>query len=164
MDKRIYRVLILLAITAASIGFDQSTKLVAKSILEDHGTVGAIGNVLILRYTRNSGAFLGLGSAWPAWLRFFLLTFLSSAVLLVLIIYLLNSKTLYTAQVVAFSLVIGGGLSNIIDRLMYDGLVIDFLNLGIGRVRTGIFNLADVFILSGISVFILFRKKIPKKT
>jgi signal peptidase II len=43
-----------------------------------------------------------------------------------------------------------GGIGNLLDRVFYDGRVIDFMNLGIGRLRTGIFNVADVYITIGI--------------
>jgi signal peptidase II len=45
--------------------------------------------------------------------------------------------------------VVGGGISNLVDRLLYDDGVIDFLSIGVGSFRTGIFNLADVYILVG---------------
>ena len=48
-----------------------------------------------------------------------------------------------------------GGLSNLIDRLIYDGRVTDFLNVGIGSLRTGIFNLADMAILAGALLLVL---------
>lgn len=44
---------------------------------------------------------------------------------------------------------LAGGLGNLIDRLAHDGLVIDFINLGVGPLRTGIFNVADVAITGG---------------
>jgi signal peptidase II len=53
------------------------------------------------------------------------------------------------ATTVALSLIAGGGLSNLIDRIAYGGYVIDFLNIGLGGLRTGIFNIADVAIMVG---------------
>jgi len=53
------------------------------------------------------------------------------------------------------SLFIGGGASNLIDRLVYKGAVIDFLNIGIGNLRTGVFNVADVAIVAGAGLMIL---------
>jgi signal peptidase II len=50
---------------------------------------------------------------------------------------------------VAASLILGGGIGNVIDRVAR-GNVIDFLNFGIGNVRTGIFNIADVAIMAGV--------------
>jgi signal peptidase II len=45
----------------------------------------------------------------------------------------------------------------LIDRLLYDGRVTDFLNVGIGSLRTGIFNMADTAILAGALLMILKR-------
>ena len=47
-----------------------------------------------------------------------------------------------------------GGVSNFIDRASNNGAVVDFLNIGIGPIRTGIFNIADVAIMFGFALFI----------
>lgn len=52
-------------------------------------------------------------------------------------------------------LALGGAIGNLIDRVRFDGLVIDFMNLGIGPLRTGIFNVADVAISVGAVLLIL---------
>ena len=56
-------------------------------------------------------------------------------------------------------MIVAGGVSNWIDRVMR-GSVPDFINLGIGPVRTGIFNVADVAITLGAVVLLLaeFRR------
>ena len=60
----------------------------------------------------------------------------------------------------AFSLVIAGGLGNIIDRILYDRHVTDFMNMGISTFRTGIFNVADVCISAGVvCLFIAYNSK-----
>jgi signal peptidase II len=74
----------------------------------------------------------------------------------------LFARRLGTARIVPLALVAGGGLSNLIDRLMYDGRVTDFLNVGIGTLRTGIFNLADMAILGGALLLILNRSQPPR--
>jgi signal peptidase II len=61
----------------------------------------------------------------------------------------LFARRLQPWRVVALALVAGGGISNLIDRLLYNGRVTDFLNVGIGGVRTGIFNVADMAIMAG---------------
>ena len=53
----------------------------------------------------------------------------------------------------AFSLFIAGGASNWFDRIN-DGRVVDFMNAGIGWLRTGVFNVADVAIMLGVALFI----------
>ena len=53
------------------------------------------------------------------------------------------------------ALVVGGGLSNLIDRLLNEGRVVDFMQLGIGPLRTGVFNVADVAIMGGLAVMLV---------
>jgi signal peptidase II len=58
-------------------------------------------------------------------------------------------------RTLACALLLGGAIGNLIDRVRFDGLVIDFMNLGIGPLRTGIFNVADVAISVGAVLLIL---------
>ena len=58
---------------------------------------------------------------------------------------------------VAAGLLIGAGLGNLIDRVMNDGRVYDFLNVGYGIVRTGIFNVADMILMFAIA-YLVFAK------
>ena len=51
--------------------------------------------------------------------------------------------------------ILAGGIGNLIDRATQNGLVTDFLNVGIGPVRTGIFNVADMAVTFGVIVFII---------
>ena len=50
-------------------------------------------------------------------------------------------------------------MGNLIDRIMNQGAVIDFMNIGIGPIRTGVFNVADLAILAGIFIFAVFYAK-----
>ena len=59
-------------------------------------------------------------------------------------------------QLLGLLLVASGGLGNLLDRLLNKGAAIDFLNIGIGSIRTGIFNVADVLIIGGAILFMLF--------
>ena len=52
------------------------------------------------------------------------------------------------------ALFIAGGVSNWVDRVV-SGSVVDFMNVGVGWLRTGIFNFADVAIMLGITLFVL---------
>ena len=105
-------------------------------------------------YAENTGAFLGLGTSLPPHLRFLIFTALVGLFLLALLIYLLKSKEMDRLALVALGLVFVGGLSNFIDRALNEGAVVDFLNLGFGGLRTGIFNLADVYIMVGAFLLI----------
>ena len=69
--------------------------------------------------------------------------------LLGLFAYIAFAKHMNIWQTIAFSAILGGGISNIYDRLLYGG-VIDFMNMGFGSLRTGIFNIADICIMIGL--------------
>jgi len=47
------------------------------------------------------------------------------------------------------ALIFAGGVGNIIDRVLFDRHVPDFMNIGIHQLRTGIFKVADVYITAG---------------
>ncbi|MEK6757266.1 MAG: signal peptidase II, partial [Bacteroidota bacterium] len=66
-----------------------------------------------------------------------------------LAIILTNGK-LNIAGVFSLSLILGGGLSNLIDRVARGGIVVDFMVIVVGSVRTAIFNLADLAIVVGL--------------
>jgi signal peptidase II len=68
------------------------------------------------------------------------------------------------AEVVAVGAIVGGGLGNLWDRIQL-GVVRDFMNVGIGSLRTGIFNVADMAItFGGIALLLLplLRRRVPK--
>jgi len=52
---------------------------------------------------------------------------------------------------VGVSLFVAGGASNLLDRIVY-GTVIDFIHVGVGPLRTGIFNVADMAIMLGAAL------------
>lgn len=66
--------------------------------------------------------------------------------------------------VVAWSLVLSGGLGNLVDRIINDGRVIDFMNIGIGSLRAGIFNVADVYITVGVVVLVFQSLQRPRRS
>jgi signal peptidase II len=74
---------------------------------------------------------------------------------LVLLGFALFSKSASPSAIVAFALLIAGGMGNLMDRLMYDGYVVDFINVGLGPLRTGIFNVADIAVTLGLLILML---------
>jgi len=60
-------------------------------------------------------------------------------------------------QIVCISTIIGGGISNIFDRILFGGFVTDFMNFGIGGLRTGILNFADMSITFGAILLIVVQ-------
>ncbi|RMH85653.1 MAG: signal peptidase II [Calditrichaeota bacterium] len=142
-------------IIGVSVVVDQITKLIAVMTLKHTPPRSYLGDFFRLQYAENTGAMLGFGSDLPEAVRFWVLTVMVGILLLGLLVYLLFNPHLRTSQVIAFSLISGGGISNFIDRLLNDGRVVDFMNMGIGWLRTGIFNVADVLIMIGLGMVLL---------
>ena len=149
-----------------TIAIDQATKWLAKIYLAPDGFISFAGDIFRLQYAENTGAFLSLGASLPQPWRHLVFTMLVGIFLLALLAYLLFNRSLSDAQRLSLSLVCGGGLSNLIDRTFHDGRVIDFLNLGVGFVRTGIFNVADMAITAGAILLAVdcFRKQPGERT
>ena len=147
----------LLIVLFICILFDQSTKYTAKHYLEGQGVYSFIGDTFRLVYSENTGAFLGLGSSLPEHIRTLIFSGLVSLFLLAFLVYIIKSSSISKTGVIAGALIISGGLSNLIDRLVNNGAVIDFMNLGIGSLRTGIFNVADMAIMLG-ALLLIFNK------
>jgi signal peptidase II len=148
LGKR-YRLPALLGILLVCVGCDQVTKQVARAHLPDAGRQSFLGDTVRLEYAENPGAFLSLGSDWPEVFRVWLLPVITAGMLAGLCTFLLVRSRLPRAEFLGLSLILGGGAGNLIDRLLRDGHVTDFLNLGVGSVRTGIFNVADAAITAG---------------
>lgn len=138
-----------LALVLATLGCDHATKLVAVAALKGEPPRSFLGGALRLQYAENPGAFLGLGADLPGPARLALFVLGNAALLLVLAALLGRASSLGRRELAAFGLLLAGGLSNLVDRLAGGGVVVDFLNLGLGGLRTGIFNLADVAITAG---------------
>lgn len=151
---------LLLGVTAGLLLVDRVTKLIAIETLADEPATDYMGGFLRLIYQENHGAMLSLGAGLPESIRFLFFTVLVALVLVALLLFVLLKRTLALKDSLAAALVIGGGLGNVIDRILYNGAVLDFLNIGVGDLRTGVFNVADVAILAGALVY-LFAPRPP---
>jgi signal peptidase II len=143
------RAVLILAVLLCCVGCDQATKSVAQSLLPAGSAWSFAGDSVRLQLAHNSGAFLSLGAALPEPWRSGLFSLGVGCVLLCLLGYSLFGRGHDLPGTIGMALIVGGGFSNLADRLLYGGYVVDFLNLGVGGLRTGIFNLADVAITVG---------------
>ncbi len=111
-----------------------------------------------LDYAINLGAWGGLGDALGEPWRTFLLTYLVGFFLLGLAFYIVKQKE-STWMTVALSCILAGGIGNFIDRAAY-GYVVDFMVMGFNvPLRTNIFNIADVVIMIGAGVLLVYYIK-----
>ena len=149
LDKR-KRNLLITTIVFLSIALDQISKIWVRNNFDNYIENSIIGDVFTLIKVENTGAFLGMGSELPESLRILLLIVLPVIVLIFITIYTYIDKELDKISIIGFSLIIGGGIGNIFDRIVY-GSVTDFFYLDFGSIfKTGIFNIADMFVTTGM--------------
>lgn len=142
------------------IGCDRITKDLAKEHLMYSEPLSYLHNTVRLEYVENTGAALSLGDQLSKPVSFWLLSILPLVFLLILFAYTIkNARTFSPFKMLALSLIIAGGLGNIIDRLLYDRHVTDFMNVGINNFRTGIFNVADMCVTAGVIAFLISYKE-----
>ena len=142
------RAVLILVTLFFCVGCDQKTKSIAREDLRGAEVKSFLHDTIRLDYAENSGGFLGLGDSLPATWRTAIFSFGCSIGIAAAFLYALFAVDLGRVQILALSLVVAGGVGNIIDRWTL-GYSTDFLNFGIGPIRTGIFNVADVAIMSG---------------
>lgn len=152
------RFAVLMIVLSVCVGCDQGTKYTARHFLEGQPPVSHLGDLFRWHYVENTGVFLGLGGQLPAHWRLTLFVGFVSLVLFGLFFFLLSSRTLSIGALSSGALILGGGLSNLIDRLLNQGAVVDFMNIGIGPLRTGIFNVADLVVMAGVILFVFCIK------
>lgn len=98
----------------------------------------------------------------PNAVRFWSLTISVGFALFGMLVFVSASREMsHPLSVLGASLVVAGGFSNLLDRLLNNGAVVDFVSIGVGNLRTGVFNLADVAIMTGAGILLawslLFR-------
>ena len=130
------------------IGVDQLTKAIVRRTLAHEAPLHF--GFLTLLYTTNRGAFLSIGSNLPPNVRTAIFSGIVAIVLGGAAIALFRGSIGTLAEEIAVAAIIGGGVGNLIDRLMFNGRVTDFLYLASGPLHTGVFNVADMAITFGI--------------
>ncbi len=134
---------------------DQLTKFLARYLLVESKSVEIIEGIFGFTLTKNTGIAFGLfqeqGRIWP---------YVSFLILLIIIFYVWWVEIEQWLLVISLSLIVGGALGNLIDRLFFQA-VTDFIDFRIWPV----FNLADVELVSGITLLLVYlildeRKKL----
>ena len=165
MSPKVLRSFMIVLLIAANIACDQVSKSVARKEISETDRIEVLGKNLMLMKVENEGAFLGLGKDLPVWLKNVLLLGLPAVVMLGLFFYLLIKNKLSRTTVVALTFIVGGGIGNLYDRILY-GSVTDFLFMDFELFRTGIFNMADVSVMVGTGLILVesfFSKKKPEE-
>ena len=153
IDRRKRNILITI-IVLLGIAFDQISKVWVRNNFESYIETSIVGDIFTLIKVENTGAFLGMGSELPETLRVLLLIILPVIVLVGITVYTYLDKSLDKTSIIGFSLIIGGGIGNIFDRIVY-GSVTDFLYLNFEFFKTGIFNIADLSVTTGMILILI---------
>jgi signal peptidase II len=146
---------LLLVAMVGTVGCDRITKRMAVESLMGAPAVSLLGDTIRLDYTENTGGFLSAGAGLPPRVRTAVFT-VGTAAMLAGIVGLALWMRWRGMAALGLALIVAGGASNLADRILH-GRVVDFLNVGLGPIRTGIFNVADVAITAG-AVLLLFAE------
>jgi len=146
--------LAIILLVLLNIGCDQISKDVVRKNVLPYDYIQVLNDNFILTNVENTGAMLGFGQGFPPILKLILFQVLPIIVLLILLFRILQKSYINNRLIVAFAFVIGGGIGNLIDRIAY-GSVTDFFQIKMGIFKTGIFNMADVSVTTGVLLLLL---------
>ena len=145
-------------ITIIAILIDQVVKVIISRELVDC-IISIIPNVLNLTYVKNTGAAFGIGNNSTS------MFIIVNVIVIGLIVYFIFSKKeeISKAILVSLHLIIAGGISNLIDRIIR-GYVIDYIDIS-QLIKYPVFNLADMLIVIGciIIAICIIKDNVAKK-
>lgn len=139
-------------ISAIVLGLDQWSKIIIDNSLRLYESISILP-FFNITYVQNTGAAFSFLSDAGGWQRWF---FAAMAIIIstVLIIWLYRLKKNETFLAIALSLVLGGAIGNLIDRVIY-GYVIDFIVVFYKSWYWPAFNIADSAISVGVFLMLL---------
>ena len=138
---------ILIAVIAAVIGLDQLTKWLAVVYLQGEASFPLWKDVLHFTYVENTGMAFGMLKDH----RWVFMVF-STVAIVGLLIYLFRFRPEGRWMQIAMAMIIGGGIGNMIDRILL-GYVVDFIDFTL--INFAVFNVADSFVCIGAGIMIL---------
>jgi signal peptidase II len=128
---------------------DQISKMLVESRMVLGQSIPVMGGFFRLTFIKNAGGAFGIffGGGW-----FYLAASIVAAAMIFFYLRRLPAEQILPRF--SLALILGGALGNLVDRLRV-GVVTDFLDFGIGRLRWPVFNLADAFVTVGVVLFFL---------
>ncbi|QHI38294.1 Lipoprotein signal peptidase [Kordia antarctica] len=154
--SRSLRMSLIFGLILLNVGCDQVSKSVARNHIDARERISVIGEYVVLMKTENKGAFLGfLSSMENPILKTIFLILLPIAVLFIILRMIIITTDLDKYMIFGLCCIIGGGIGNLYDRILYRS-VTDFMHIDLGGIfKTGIFNMADVSVMLGTGLLIL---------
>jgi signal peptidase II len=151
------RAILVASFLVGCVGCDQTSKAIVRQAVPPGVTHVYLGGVLRIQHAENPGAFLSIGASLPRTVRQLAFTLGVSVVVGALLLGAMFGRNLPMFRRLCLAAIAAGGAGNLIDRILHDGTVTDFLYLGMGPVHTGIFNLADLTLTLGLAALLLER-------
>jgi signal peptidase II len=145
----------------AVIVLDQITKAVITEKLFMYGSHKVIDGFFSLVYVMNPGAAFGFLAGAPEIFRYIFFISITFLAILLIIYYILKSKSQDVLIVISLTLIFGGAVGNLIDRIRF-GAVVDFLDFYIGTWHWPAFNAADSAISIG-AVLMIWEMLVSRK-
>jgi signal peptidase II len=134
---------------------DQTTKVMVENSVPEHAVIPLIPDFLNLTHIKNAGVAFGLFSDAPAPWKTALLIVVSVVLLVAVSVIVMKSRHLRWEAGVGLALILGGALSNLVDRIR-TGRVVDFVDVYVRSYHWPTFNLADTAIVVG-AVFLVLQ-------
>ena len=156
----IKRFLFILVAIAFCVGCDQQAKIWAKTALSPGVFHPYLDGIFQLVLVENHGAFLSLGDGLVKHLLFVSVIGLC---LFAGIFWLAKKQTLSLFAVTSGVLFISGGIGNLIDRTFNNGGVVDFMYMQYAGFHTGVFNIADIFIMIAATMMFALSFTVKKE-
>ena len=144
------------------VGLDQISKMYVSSVMSLHASHPVIDGFFNITYVRNPGAAFGfLSNAAPMFRSLFLIV-VSAAAIVMILWFLAKNKSAAMLLTTALSLILGGAVGNLLDRIRF-GNVVDFLDFYIASWHWPAFNVADSAISVG-AVLLIVEMFVRKKS
>ena len=128
---------------------DISSKYIISKIVTLGNSIDIIKDFLRLSYVKNTGAAFSILDG-----NTLLVTIIGIVIIIMIIWYLYKNKVNKMIDKIGYSLILGGSIGNLFDRVCY-GYVRDFIDIQIGEYNYPIFNLADSFIVIGVILLLI---------
>jgi len=148
------RIILALFTILLCVGFDQITKGIAAERLSRGRELSFAGDVIRFSYSENEGAVFSFEYYLPEKWHGEIAGTASALLVGAIVAFLLFGPGLRPLPVLALSLFCGGSASNLLDRMVFGGNVVDFIIVTGGGFRSWTFNVADAAIVSGLTLLI----------
>jgi|SRR5882724_5075255 len=160
MNSSIKRRILFCLLSLSLISWDRVSKDLAKAHLRNQPARSFLSDSFRLEYVENTGAAMSLADDLDPHLSFWLLSILPLATIIGLLVYVLaRARYIRISRLIGLTLIFAGGMGNILDRLLFDRHVTDFMNVGLLTLRSGIFNFADLWVTAGVAWLVVDEVK-----